>query len=131
MFDFSSNQKNEGGTIGINDKGMVTQDRAVKKDVYFFYQANWTEEPMVYITSRRLTARTLANTDIKIYSNLPAVQLKVNGRELASVAPDTLHVFRWENVNLQNGENQIEAVATGNGKSVSDHCTWILHAASN
>jgi len=131
MFDFASTQKNEGGTVGINDKGMVTQDRAVKKDVYFFYQANWSEEPMIYITSRRMTPRKQPTTEIKIYSNLPSVQLKVNGREIPAVQPDKVHVFRWENVTLQPGDNQIEATGTAGGKTVSDHCTWVLQAASN
>ena len=131
MFDFASTQKNEGGTVGINDKGMVTQDRAVKKDVYFFYQANWSEEPMIYITSRRMTPRKQPTTEIKIYSNLPSVQLKVNGLEIPAVQPDKVHVFRWENVTLQPGDNQIEATGTAGGKTVSDHCTWVLQAASN
>ena len=131
MFDFASASKNEGGTVGINDKGMVTQDRAVKKDVYYFYQANWTEAPMVYITSRRLTPRTQPVTEIKVYSNLPAVQLKVNGRELAAAQPDRVHVFRWEQVALQAGDNQIEATGTVNGRTVSDRCTWVLTAAAS
>ena len=131
MFDFASTQKNEGGTVGINDKGMVTQDRAVKKDVYFFYQANWSEEPMIYITSRRMTPRKQPTTEIKIYSNLPSVQLKVNGREIPAVQPDKVHVFRWENVTLQPGDNQIEAIGTTRGKTLSDHCTWVLQAAPN
>jgi len=131
MFDFASTQKNEGGTVGINDKGMVTQDRAVKKDVYFFYQANWSEEPMIYITSRRMTPRKHPTTEIKIYSNLPSVQLKVNGLEIPAVQPDKVHVFRWENVTLQPGDNQIEAIGTTRGKTLSDHCTWVLQAAPN
>ena len=131
MFDFASTQKNEGGTVGINDKGMVTQDRAVKKDVYFFYQANWSEEPMIYITSRRMTPRKQPTTEIKIYSNLPSVQLKVNGLEIPAVQPDKVHVFRWENVTLQPGDNQIEAIGTTRGKTLSDHCTWVLQAAPN
>jgi len=130
MFDFASTQKNEGGTVGINDKGMVTQDRAVKKDVYFFYQANWSEEPMIYITSRRSTPRRQPTTEIKVYSNLPFVQLKVNGREIPAVQPDKVHVFRWENVTLQPGDNQIEAIGTTGSKTVSDHCTWVLQAAT-
>jgi len=131
MFDFASTQKNEGGTVGINDKGMVTQDRKVKKDVYFFYQANWSEEPMIYITSRRMTPRKQPTTEIKIYSNLPSVQLKVNGLEIPAVQPDKVHVFRWENVTLQPGDNQIEAIGTTRGKTLSDHCTWVLQAAPN
>jgi beta-galactosidase len=124
-------KKNEGGTVGINDKGMVTQDRKVKKDVYFFYQANWSEAPMIYITSRRSTPRKQPTTEIKIYSNLPSVQLKVNGREIPAVQPDKVHVFRWENVTLQPGDNQIDATGTAGSKMVSDHCTWVLQAASN
>ena len=126
MFDFASTQKNEGGTVGINDKGMVTQDRLVKKDAYFFYQANWTEAPMVHITSHRMTPRTQAVTGIKVYSTCPTVELKVNGRVIPAVAPDQVHVFRWENVALQAGDNQIEATAAANGQTVQDHCTWVL-----
>ena len=61
MFDFAVDGRNEGSQPGLNDKGMVTQDRQLKKDVYFFYQANWTTEPMVWIASRRMTPRKLFN----------------------------------------------------------------------
>jgi beta-galactosidase len=105
---------------------MVTQDRAIKKDVYFFYQANWATEPMVYITSRRLVQRTQPTTEIKIYSNCPAVDLNVNGKPLPAVQGDKVHVFRWENVKLQPGDNQIQATATANGKTVQDKCAWTL-----
>ena len=131
MFDFPSATKYEGGRTGINDKGMITQDRAVKKDVYFFYQANWTDTPMDYLTSRRLTQRTRPTTEIKVYSNCPAVQLTVNGRSLPAMQPDKVHVFRWENVPLEPGENQIDATATTNGRTVTDHCTWNLTAAAH
>ena len=40
-------------TPGINDKGMVTEDRKTRKDAFYFYKANWNPEPMVYLTSRR------------------------------------------------------------------------------
>jgi beta-galactosidase len=126
MFDFPAAQRHEGGTVGLNDKGMVTQDRATKKDVYYFYQANWTDSPMVYIASRRMTPRILPTTEIKIYSNCPAVELKVNGKSLDPVQPDKIHVFRWENVTLQIGDNQIEATGTINGKTVQDQCVWVL-----
>jgi hypothetical protein len=59
------------------------------------------------------------------------VELKVNGREIPAVAPDKVRVFRWEGVTLQKGENQIEATGTAGGKTVSDHCTWVLQANSN
>ena len=128
MFDFPAAPRHEGGTTGLNDKGMVTQDRSVKKDVYFFYQANWTDAPMVYIASRRMTPRTLPTTEIKVYSNCASVQLKVNGKALDEVQPDKVHVFRWENVALQMGDNQIEATGTADGKTVQDQCAWTLQA---
>ena len=43
--------------MGRNDKGLVTADRKTKKDAFYFYKANWSEEPVLYITSRRYTER--------------------------------------------------------------------------
>src|ERR1035437_6819938 len=71
MFDFASAGRKEGDTPGVNDKGLVTRDRKVRKDAFYFYQANWTTQPIVYITSRRDCDRTIAQTPIKVYSNLP------------------------------------------------------------
>ena len=75
MFDFAVSTRHEGGVPGRNDKGLVTYDRKTKKDAFYFYQANWSDEPMVYITSRRFTERTNAVTDVKIYSNAKEVEL--------------------------------------------------------
>jgi beta-galactosidase len=126
MFDFASSQKNEGGTVGINDKGMVTQDRKVKKDVFYFYKANWSDEPVLYITSRRLTERTNAVTDIKIYSNAGAVDLSVNGESQGTRSDGRNGVFLWQDVRLSPGPNQIAARAERNGTSLRDSCVWTL-----
>ncbi len=69
LCDFAVATRNEGGVLGRNDKGLVTYDRKIRKDAFYFYKANWSDEPMVYITSRRFTERTNAVTDVKIYSN--------------------------------------------------------------
>lgn len=53
MFDFGAAHRTEGDRPGINDKGLVTHDRKVKKDAFYFYKANWNPEPMVYIAGRR------------------------------------------------------------------------------
>jgi beta-galactosidase len=126
MFDFASATKQEGGTTGINDKGMVTQDRAVKKDVYFFYQANWSDVPMLYITSRRFTERTNAITDVKIYSNAREVELLVNGNSQGKRNDGTNGVFLWPDVHLSPGQNQLAARAERDGKNLSDSCVWTL-----
>src|SRR5262249_48890673 len=58
MFDFASDGRNEGGNPGRNDKGLVTYDRQNRKDAFYFYKANWTINPMVYITGHTFTNRT-------------------------------------------------------------------------
>src|SRR5882724_3677394 len=57
MFDLASNGRKEGDHEGINDKGLVTGDRLIRKDAYFYYQACWSGVPMVHVTERRFTPR--------------------------------------------------------------------------
>lgn len=123
MFDFAVGQRDEGDTPGRNDKGLVTYDRKVKKDVFYWYKANWTDASLVYITSRRFTERTEAKTPVKIYSNCDAVKLKVNGNSQGTVRSQD-HIFLWDNVALAAGDNRIEAVGTKSGRTVTDACTW-------
>jgi beta-galactosidase len=126
MFDFSSDGRNEGSQPGINDKGMVTQDRQIKKDVYYFYQANWTTKPMVYIASRRAVTRTQAQTEVQVFSNCPQVELFLNGKSLGEVKPDNVQVARWAAVTLQPGKNTITAVSKMGLKYITDTCDWTL-----
>lgn len=50
MFDFGAAHRTEGDRPGINDKGLVTFDRKVRKDAFYFYKANWNkQEPMIYL----------------------------------------------------------------------------------
>ncbi len=126
MFDFPSARRNEGGQPGLNDKGLVTQDRKVKKDAFFFYKANWNPAPMVYLASRRSTPRQLAETAVKVYSNCGEVELKVNGKSLGRMKPDAVKIARWPKVELQMGNNQVEAIGYGEQGQVTDACDWEL-----
>jgi beta-galactosidase len=130
MFDFQSSSRNEGGQPRLNDKGMVTEDRRTKKDVYYFYQANWSGTPMVRIASHGMTPRRLSTTEVQVFSNCGKVELIVNGRSLGTEAPDKVNVFRWENVALQSGANDIKAVATNAGGTLTDTCQWVLDPAA-
>ena len=123
--DFASDKRNEGDQPGINDKGLVTRDRQLKKDSYFWYQANWTDAPMVYITSRRFVHRTTPTTEVKFYSNCPEAELRVNGISLGIKKVEDCRGI-WPAVTLKPGENVIQAVSRKNGKTVKDQCTWIL-----
>ena len=126
MFDFTSDSRHEGGIPGRNDKGLVTYDRRTKKDAFFFYKANWSDEPTLYITSRRFTERTKASTDVKIYSNASEVELLVNGMSQGKQAGGANCIFIWKDVKLQPGENHIEARARRDDHALSDSCVWTL-----
>ena len=123
MFDFASDSRTEGDTLGRNDKGMVTYDRKIKKDAFFWYKANWTNTPVVYITSRRFTPRTTATASVRIYSNLDSVQLTVNGTTIGSLT-STDHIFLWPNVALTTGNNAISAIGTMGATTLTDAVTW-------
>lgn len=127
LFDFGAAHRVEGDRPGINDKGLVTFDRKVKKDAFYFYKANWnTEEPFVYITNRRHRDRSLAVTDIMIFSNQPEVELFVNGKSLGRQKPDEYATFEWKGVALQDGENTIEARSTQKKNPVNDKVVWTV-----
>jgi beta-galactosidase len=119
-FDFASSGRDEGDARGINDKGLVTMDRKVRKDAYYWYQANWAKQPMVYITSRRAVRRTAPDVEVKVYSNQPAVRLRVNGADLGE-RPVEGHIARWP-VRLAPGANRIEVQAG----TLTDSVEWHL-----
>lgn len=124
MFDFASDGRNEGDHAGRNDKGLVTYDRAVKKDAYYWYQVNWTDTPVTYLTSRRWVQRTNPATTVKVYSNAPQVTLTVNGVEIGTKsAPD--HIFTWP-VTLAPGTNRVTATSTNGGTTQTDTVTWVV-----
>jgi beta-galactosidase len=129
MFDFTSYWRHEGGVPGRNDKGLVTADRQTKKDIFYFYKANWSAEPTLYLTSRRFTQRTNAVTDVKVYSNARVVKLFLNGRSQGTRTNDENSVFVWKNLTLKPGDNLAEAHAKKDGRVLSDHCVWTLTPA--
>lgn len=131
MFDFGSAFRTEGDRFGFNDKGLVTQDRKVKKDAFYFYKANWNkEEPFVYISNRRNTVRQNDRTDVMVFSNLSEAELFVNGKSLGIAKPDNYATLVWKSVQLSKGENKIEVRAKSNNgvrkSNVSDSVVWVL-----
>ena len=127
MFDFAVAGRNEGDTPGRNDKGLVTYDRKVRKDAYFFYQANLAEKPMVYITSRRWIERKVAKTFVKVYSNCNEVILKINGKDFGAMTTKGMGIYTTEGIFLEKGNNSVEVVAQNLGQTVLDSCKWNLN----
>lgn len=109
MFDFGCAARNEGGTAGRNNKGLVTMDRKIKKEAFYLYKAYWSREPFVYLCGRRYAQRTGNTATVKVYSNLSQVSLYVNGMPFATQHGD--RVFLFENVPLSNGFTFLTATA--------------------
>lgn len=125
MFDFGAAHRTEGDRPGINDKGLVTFDRKVRKYAFYFYKANWNrEEPMLYLTGKRNTVRTQRLQTITAFTNLSGAELFVNGKSYGKAIPDSYAILEWKNVELEPGENEIKVVSTNKKLPLSDsfHC---------
>jgi beta-galactosidase len=127
MFDFAVPLASGGGVPARNMKGLITYDRKVKKDAFYWYKANWNPEPMVYITGRRNNKRSNVLTTVTVYSNIGTPVLTINGQKVKGVKQGTTTVhYIFQNVKLQKGNNLIEAVAGKSGKEKKDHVEWSL-----
>ena len=128
MFDFATGLRNEGDLRGVNTKGLVSFDRKVRKDAFYFYKANWSSESVTYVTGRRYINRAYAVTDVKVYSNADSVRLSVNGAVIGSMATDQclLKVCVFKRVKLSPGSNRVVASGDHAGRWVSDVVEWLL-----
>lgn len=108
MFDFGADARNEGGENGQNHKGLMTFDRKYKKDSFYAYKAWLSDEPFVHICGKRYTDRVEDVTKVTVYSNLPEVELFVNGESLGRQTSD-VHFFYFDVPNK--GESVLKAVA--------------------
>ncbi|MGM9490003.1 glycoside hydrolase family 2 TIM barrel-domain containing protein [Ideonella sp. YS5] len=119
-FDLASAGRDEGDRPGINDKGLVTYDRQVRKDAFFWYRAQWSREPVVYITSRRHTLRAAGPTAVKVYTNAARVTLEVNGKAVGSKEPSD-RIAVWPQVALATGRNVLRVSTEG---GLTDTVVW-------
>jgi len=107
-FDFAADARNEGGVQGMNNKGLITYDRKIKKDAFYLYKAWWNPEPMIHVSGCRFVNRGPgAERNIIVYTNCDEVTLVVNGADVATKkAVD--HMIVFEGV-VVDGENVITA----------------------
>lgn len=98
MFDFGADARNEGGENGQNHKGLVTFDRKYKKDSFYAYKAWLSDDPFVHICGKRYVDRVEEETKVTVYSNLPEVELFVNGKSLGKqTSPEHFFYFMVPN----------------------------------
>lgn len=122
--DNPSSIRDEGDQRGMNDKGIVNYDRTVRKDAYYFYKANWSQEPVLYIAARRYTQRTETKTDVKVYTNQSQATLYLNGKRIGKAKRDEIGRIIFKDVKLRKGENVIRVTA---GK-LTDECSCTLNS---
>ena len=125
MFDFASGGRNEGDSKGMNDKGLVTYDRKTPKDAFYFYKANWSDDPVLHIASKRYKIRDKAEVPVKVYTNCTDVSLEVDGSKYEAAAINE-GVAEWKNVALKPGVNNLKVTGTHGGEKIMDTCEWIL-----
>ena len=107
MFDFVSPIRHSANIDCRNLKGLVTHDRMLKKDSFYYYKAQWSGEPFVHIAEKRFRNRASDTMTVKVYSCLKEVSLAVNGRTYVQQADDG--VFWFEGIPLLMGDNEAEA----------------------
>ena len=127
MYDFASAGRHEGGVRGLNDKGLVSYDRRIRKDAFYFYQAQWSARPLVHICGRRFNPRPAGVAGFKVYSNCARVELFLNGKSLGTRSGRD-HVFRWPQVVLAAGPLHLRAVARlRGGRELRDEYAVEVH----
>ena len=124
-FDFSTPMANRGGVPARNMKGLVTFDRKVKKDVYFWYKANWSSQPVLYLTQRRNIDREKRETSVTVYCNVGKPQVYLNGKLLDGIRQGYTSVhYVIDHVVLADGINVLKAEVSDKGTLLHDEIEW-------
>jgi beta-galactosidase len=109
--------------LHVNPKGFVDVYR-IPKYAYYFWQATYAENPMVFIQPHYWRTQYLGQKkDIVVNSNCDKIELKVNGISKGSITPagPDFHSVTFRDISIENGT--ITALGTRDGKSVSTNIT--------
>lgn len=152
MFEFGSDKRANANRQGVNNKGIVSYDRTIKKNAFYFYKANWADEPSLKITDERFTVRNQDDIKAKVYANMDTVELFVDGvsqgmleangnkdAELNldgepdnTLLPNTqLGKFTWDIKLNGAGKHTVVAVGVKDGVTYTDTVVWERQLYSN
>jgi beta-galactosidase len=116
LFDIAVSNRNEGYTVcldgetistddslrRLNNKGLVERDHITKKDTFYIYKAEWSDESFVHICGKDYTRMT--DRVIKCYTNDGnSVSLYVNNTFVESVSV-TDHIATFTARNFSSGD---------------------------
>lgn len=111
----------------VFSSGLICADGATKKDAYWFYKSQWSDDKFVKIAGERYRNRVDKKVTVKIYSNCRAVTLYVNGKAVKNPAGvNSSGVFLFREVRLIRGDNTLRA-------ETEDGCVdeIVLHRGKN
>lgn len=132
MFDFAVPTSRRGSVEARNMKGMITFDRKTRKDSFYWYKANWSKDPVVYLTQRRNNLRERRETSVTVYSNMGVPSVTINGRDLGTPRRGNTDVhYIFDGVKLDDGENILMAKVNADGKQYTDTITWQYNGDCN
>jgi beta-galactosidase len=121
MFDFGSNFRREGNTPHINDKGLVSYDRKLRKDAFYLYKANWNKaEKTTHLCSKDYTERKENITDIVVFTTAPSGRLFINGKQAGKMETDNYSTIIFRNIKLSPGLNHVEIKTSDGGADSAD-----------
>jgi beta-galactosidase len=89
--------------------------------VYYLYQANWSEKPVLHIATRDWLRRAgeVVEQPVQVYSNAEEVELFLDGQSLGLKKPDDVKNALWQ-VPFRDGSNFIEARGKRTDKVLRD-----------
>jgi beta-galactosidase len=131
LFDIAVSNRNEGYTVcldgentsiddnlrRLNNKGLVERDHITKKDTFYIYKAEWSDEDFVHICGKDYTRMT--DRVIKCYTNDgTTLDLYVNGSFVESATVND-HIALFTSRSFSSGD-----VVRVDGVSSSDTFTF-------
>ena len=122
MFDFSVPEWDRGGVKGRNHKGLITYDREIKKDAFYWYKANWSEEAVFFLAGKRNNKIREDSVLIKVYSNVGVPQLQINRKSSGLMEKGINDVQYTKKLALKQGVNKIKISTSKGNLRFRDEC---------
>jgi len=121
MFDFSVPEWDRGNIKGRNHKGLVTYDRKTKKDAFFWYKANWSDEPVLYLTGRRNNKLNTKVVSFTAYCNFGVPEIYINGESYGKMTQGINSVqYVSPEISLSPGDYKVEIKLEHHNKPYHD-----------
>lgn len=105
----------------MNDKGLVTRDRKIKKDVFYLYKSLWNKkQTTVYIAGKRCNKPSTNNLIcIKVYSNAHKLTLYQNGikkQTMNTSGEETGVIWKFKPLTMTGNNDTFRVVANDGTK---------------